>query len=57
MDGLDLTASGAVGATGCFVARNVADREPPFYDSAYGYDPLVHDPLGRFLSLLWRHSF
>jgi iron complex outermembrane receptor protein len=39
------------------VARNVADREPPFYDSAYGYDPLVHDPVGRFLSLLWRHSF
>ena len=40
-----------------FVMQNVGDRAPPFRDQFYGYDPLVHDPLGRFVSLSWRHSF
>jgi iron complex outermembrane receptor protein len=37
---------------------NAADRQPPFRsDNSLGYDHQVHDPLGRVVSLAWRHSF
>jgi iron complex outermembrane receptor protein len=35
--------------------RNIGDREPPRVDA--GYDESVHDPIGRYLTLSWRHSF
>ncbi len=37
--------------------HNAADRDPPFRSENLGYDRFVHDPLGRFVSLSWRHSF
>jgi iron complex outermembrane receptor protein len=36
---------------------NLADRDPPFRDTALGYDPAVHDPLGRQWWMSWRHRF
>ena len=30
---------------------NVADRDPPLAQFALGYDPVVHDPRGRVVSL------
>jgi iron complex outermembrane receptor protein len=37
---------------------NVADRDPPFRSIGVGYDyQAMHDPLGGFVSLAWRHSF
>jgi iron complex outermembrane receptor protein len=37
--------------------RNAADRAPPFKNADIGYHPAMHDPLGRFVSLAWGHSF
>ena len=37
--------------------QNIADRAPPMRDNFFGYDPAVHNPTGRFVSLSWRHSF
>ena len=37
---------------------NAADRQPPFRSIGVGYDyQAMHDPLGRIVSLAWRHSF
>lgn len=37
---------------------NAADRDPPFRSIGVGYDyQAMHEPLGRFVSLAWRHSF
>jgi outer membrane receptor protein involved in Fe transport len=40
-----------------FAVRNLFDCPPPMRDDALGYDPAVHDPLGRSWSLSWRHAF
>jgi iron complex outermembrane receptor protein len=38
--------------------HNAADRDPPFRSIGVGYDyQAMHDPIGRFVSLAWRHSF
>jgi len=39
------------------LVRNVFDRQPPFRDFVWGYDPLVHDPRGRIVSLSARYAF
>lgn len=39
------------------VLRNATDREPPMFDSNLGYDPGVHEPMGRALLLAWRMTF
>ena len=38
--------------------RNLTGRDPPFRaDDPAGYDSFVHDPVGRFITLTWRHRF
>jgi iron complex outermembrane receptor protein len=55
---LDLSA-GWTGGGGdlTVVLRNATDREPPMVDANLGYDPGVHDPMGRTLLLAWRVTF
>ena len=37
--------------------QNAGDRAPPMRDSFDGYDSAMHDPIGRLVSVTWRHSF
>lgn len=37
--------------------RNLFDREPPFYNSASGYDGYVANPLGRVISIGFQKTF
>ena len=37
--------------------QNVGNRAPPMRDSSDGYDSAMHDPIGRFMSVSWRHTF
>lgn len=38
-------------------AQNLFDRDPPFYNSANGYDPRVASPFGRILEVTFRGRF
>lgn len=38
-------------------AKNLFDKEPPFYNGTYGYDPRVASPFGRMMEITFRGNF
>jgi hypothetical protein len=37
--------------------QNLFDKQPPFYNSASGYDPFGANPIGRVVSIGARKTF